>query len=263
MPTNPLSSVGASIRSYLVFGTNVIAAEIHQSGGGGPDISFDLELSTARAASCSQLSQSASVAGCLGRQPRPSRSALNRLDPLRYQWRFNGSTLVGATNSALVFPGITTNHAGAYFRHRQQRRRLVTSAVATVTVSVLDTDGDGIPDLWETAHGSNPQVNDAALDPDHDGMTNLQEYLAGTDPQDANSYLKVQTLAWATNGWLVSFMALSNHSYSLLSKDALDGTQWLRISNLTLRATNRMELILDSRATPQQRYYRLVTPSMP
>lgn len=46
-----------------------------------------------------------------------------------------------------------------------------------------DTDGDGIPDAWEIAHGLNPNdPSDADQDLDGDGASNLAEYLAGTDP---------------------------------------------------------------------------------
>lgn len=46
-----------------------------------------------------------------------------------------------------------------------------------------DTDGDGMPDEWENAHGFNP-VNpaDGSEDADSDGYTNIEEYLNGTDP---------------------------------------------------------------------------------
>ena len=51
-----------------------------------------------------------------------------------------------------------------------------------------DTDGDGMPDLWELTHGLNPcDPADAADDPDHDGLTNLQEYQHGTDPHNADT----------------------------------------------------------------------------
>lgn len=41
-----------------------------------------------------------------------------------------------------------------------------------------DTDHDGIPDVWETAQGMNPNnAADARLDPDGDGYTNIEEYL--------------------------------------------------------------------------------------
>ena len=40
-----------------------------------------------------------------------------------------------------------------------------------------DTDGDGMPDAWETANGTNPNVADNNGDIDSDGYTNLEEYL--------------------------------------------------------------------------------------
>lgn len=51
-----------------------------------------------------------------------------------------------------------------------------------------DTDGDGLPDIWETAAGTDPAVPDAGADPDGDGRTNLQEYNAGTDPLAADDW---------------------------------------------------------------------------
>jgi hypothetical protein len=41
----------------------------------------------------------------------------------------------------------------------------------------FDTDQDGMPDTWETAHGFNPSVADDKGDADGDGYTNLEEYL--------------------------------------------------------------------------------------
>jgi hypothetical protein len=41
-----------------------------------------------------------------------------------------------------------------------------------------DSDNDGMPDAWETAHGLNPNnPADAGLDRDGDGYTNIEEYL--------------------------------------------------------------------------------------
>src|SRR5437016_6396235 len=47
-----------------------------------------------------------------------------------------------------------------------------------------DTDGDGMPDAWEVAHGLNPNLNDANSDPDGDGISNFTEFQRGTDPHD-------------------------------------------------------------------------------
>ena len=45
---------------------------------------------------------------------------------------------------------------------------------------VPDGDGDGMPDQWELANGTNPAVNDAAADLDLDTLTNMQEMTLGT-----------------------------------------------------------------------------------
>ena len=57
------------------------------------------------------------------------------------------------------------------------------SNVVSAKSYVQDTDGDGLPDQWETAYGFNPTApGEQNLDPDGDGLTNLQEYQHGTNP---------------------------------------------------------------------------------
>ncbi|MHA1364812.1 MAG: hypothetical protein ACTSP5_00170 [Candidatus Heimdallarchaeota archaeon] len=55
----------------------------------------------------------------------------------------------------------------------------------------LDSEDDGLPDIWEVTWGTNPILNDALADYDNDGyyvgetyrsFTNLNEFHAGTDP---------------------------------------------------------------------------------
>jgi hypothetical protein len=50
-----------------------------------------------------------------------------------------------------------------------------------------DGDGDGIPDIYETANGLNPAVNDSALDLDGDGLKNIDEYTLGTIANNPDS----------------------------------------------------------------------------
>ena len=54
---------------------------------------------------------------------------------------------------------------------------------------VADSDGDGLPDVWEKAHGLDPSdPADADADLDGDGFTNREEYAAKTDPQNAKDH---------------------------------------------------------------------------
>ena len=56
----------------------------------------------------------------------------------------------------------------------------------------LDSDNDGMPDEWETAHKLNPaDPNDGNGDADGDGYTNIEEYLNGTDPQTSEPNCRV------------------------------------------------------------------------
>ena len=49
----------------------------------------------------------------------------------------------------------------------------------------VDSDGDGLPDSWETANGLDPgDPADASSDPDNDNLTNLEEFGLRTDPQE-------------------------------------------------------------------------------
>ena len=58
----------------------------------------------------------------------------------------------------------------------------------------IDTDGDGMPDWWETMYGLNPTISNASgSNADGDRMTDLDEYIADTNPTNDLSYFPRMT----------------------------------------------------------------------
>jgi len=189
--------------------------------------------------------------------------------PLTFRW-LNGNSILSTvtlndTNCFLAITNIqapagtnqlflkinVSNPAGAF-----------TSGAAIITL-LPDSDGDGLPDAWESAHGLNPNnAADAALDPDADGASNLQEYLAGTDPNQSASSLKIDGISWnPVGGIALQFSALSNKTYTVQSCSFLPGTPWIRVADIPATSTNRTMRISDPALSPgEPRFYRLVTP---
>src|SRR4051794_28873793 len=50
-----------------------------------------------------------------------------------------------------------------------------------------DRDHDRMPDKWEKRHHLNTHARDARKDPDKDGLANLSEFRHHTDPQKADA----------------------------------------------------------------------------
>jgi hypothetical protein len=121
-----------------------------------------------------------------------------------------------------------------------------------------DSDGDGIPDDWETRHGLGPdRAADALEDPDGDGANNRQEFLAGTDPRNASSVFR---LAVARDGaaWSLQFLAQAARAYRLEIADSVGGP-WTRSQDIAPGTTSR-EVSLPLAWDAAQRFYRMVVP---
>ncbi len=192
--------------------------------------------------------------------------------PLSYSWRLNGTKVTNITLNSFTctytIQNVQTNQAGSY---KVGITNVVGSASALTAAAVLnvlaDSDHDGMPDVWESLYGLNPNnPNDAAQDADLDGMTNWQEYIAGTDPRDPQSYLKIDSIeAGGSGGALLRFVAVSNRTYTVQSRAAVDHGEWSRVADVAAAPSNRLINLPDPLSAPSlsQRFYRLVTPGVP
>jgi hypothetical protein len=123
----------------------------------------------------------------------------------------------------------------------------------------VDRDGDGIPDSWEIATGTNPDLADANVDGDGDGFTNLEEYISGTNPGSAASVLRALNVRQDAGQMVFEFNATSNRTFKVLFKDALPDPAWSVLTNIGASSQTRVIPIRDA-TTNASRFYRLTAP---
>lgn len=68
---------------------------------------------------------------------------------------------------------------------------------ALTTILKIDSDGDGLPDVWEEFYGLDSKRQNASDDPDGDGWTNIEEYNAGTHPLVADNLAAMSSISLA------------------------------------------------------------------
>ena len=125
----------------------------------------------------------------------------------------------------------------------------------------VDSDGDGIPDLWMIHYFGHPtgQAGDlsrAQDDADGTGMSNLQKYLAGLDPTNPASVfsLQIQAQISSPNNTTLNWPAVPGKNYRVQFKDDLNDPVW---SELPGASVVGLKGSFSPPAGPSTRFYRV------
>jgi len=132
---------------------------------------------------------------------------------------------------------------------------MATSNGVTVTV-VADSDEDGMPDAWESAHGLDPADSaDGDSDRDLDGVSNRDEYVFGTDPEDPADRTIIHSIGPSVDGgYTVVFTSLPDRTYTIVR--TTDWSTWLPVAT-DLPGTGSAIAVTDHPGAGTGFFYRI------
>jgi hypothetical protein len=127
----------------------------------------------------------------------------------------------------------------------------------TVTVNLVDTDADGLPDWWELKYGGTPTALNADADLDGDGYTNRQEYEAHTDPTDLRSAVRIFGFGLNSGGARLDFTSTLGQKFVVERTDNLTSGIWTNVSGIVWGRTDTTSFSDPMADQPSRRFFRV------
>ena len=136
----------------------------------------------------------------------------------------------GTTNVNVAFQAMGLTPATTYhYRFVAENSAGISSGPdrTFMTAAFVDSDGDGLPNDWETANGFNPSLaSDATLDTDGDGESNREEFAAGTNPRNGASALRIVSFTRAGADLVISWPSVFAKRYDVQYRAGLATGTW-------------------------------------
>ena len=146
--------------------------------------------------------------------------------PCAFQWYFNSTTIVGATNFSLTLSDVASNQSGAYVVQVGNASGTVPSVPATLTVNTPPFNDDfvnraPIPGLGFTTTGDNQFATSEPGEPDHAGdLPGASVWWTWTTPSIGDAHVNVtgysgqETLAIYTGTNLAQLVGVASNAWS-------------------------------------------------
>lgn len=185
-----------------------------------------------------------------------------------YGWIIDDVQVLGLANWTLI-TNTTTNVSSAVWKtpdtpatnyQLRLRHMIGTNASAWVQTSPLivsaDTDGDGLPDAWETKYFTNTIFATGTTDRDGDGASDLAEFHAGTLPNNASSVFRLTSLQLGGPTNVLQWSSVSNRAYLVEFAPHITNAIWTTLGSERL-GIPPLNVITDTPPAVTTRYYRV------
>jgi hypothetical protein len=129
------------------------------------------------------------------------------------------------------------------------------SDAASFSTRPLDSDGDGMPDAWESAFFGGPTNAVAGADADGDGIDNRGEYIAGTHPLEPESVLAIAGIQSGSAASL-AYPSVTGRLYAVEGTTTLSSPLSWNALATNLPGTGAPAQFIDA-DSPSARLYRI------